>query len=81
MITNFECTLLCSGGFVTMSSMTQNTARKMRRLANLLGCREGEIPQSSSSPEREVWTILLLSNMFLLISTFVISFALVCEDS
>nr|XP_051210970.1 uncharacterized protein LOC127328408 [Lolium perenne] len=54
MITNFECTLLCSGGFVTMSSMTQNTARKMRRLANLLGCREGEIPTSSSSEEREI---------------------------
>ncbi|KAK1604604.1 hypothetical protein QYE76_028277 [Lolium multiflorum] len=31
-----------------------NTARKMRRLANLLGCREGEIPTSSSSEEREI---------------------------
>ncbi|KAK1678147.1 hypothetical protein QYE76_038995 [Lolium multiflorum] len=31
----------------------KNTARKMRRLANLLGCREGEIPTSSSSEERE----------------------------
>ncbi|KAK1650604.1 hypothetical protein QYE76_068409 [Lolium multiflorum] len=32
----------------------KNTARKMRRLANLLGCREGEIPTSSSSEEREI---------------------------
>ncbi|KAK1631003.1 hypothetical protein QYE76_005318 [Lolium multiflorum] len=31
----------------------KNTARKMRRLASLLGCREGEIATSSSSEERE----------------------------
>ncbi|KAK1654010.1 hypothetical protein QYE76_071815 [Lolium multiflorum] len=30
-----------------------NTARKMRRLANLLGCRDGEIP-TSSSEEAEI---------------------------
>ena len=64
-----------------MNGMPQHTARKMRRLASLLGCREGEIATSSSSEEREVWTILLLSNMFLLISTFVISCVHVCEDS
>ncbi|KAK1669687.1 hypothetical protein QYE76_057846 [Lolium multiflorum] len=32
----------------------KNTARKMRRLANLLGCREGEIPTSSSSEEPQI---------------------------
>ena len=64
-----------------MTSMTQNTARKLRRLANLLGCREGEIAATSSSEEAEVWTILLLSNMCLLISTFVISCVHVSEDS
>ncbi|KAK1648064.1 hypothetical protein QYE76_065869 [Lolium multiflorum] len=32
----------------------KNTARKMRRLASLLGCREGEIATSSSSEEREI---------------------------
>ncbi|KAK1698634.1 hypothetical protein QYE76_015331 [Lolium multiflorum] len=37
-----------------LRNFIKNTARKMRRLANLLGCREGEIPQSSSSPEREI---------------------------
>ncbi|KAK1606857.1 hypothetical protein QYE76_030530 [Lolium multiflorum] len=31
----------------------KNTARKMRRLANLLGCRDGEIP-TSSSEEAEI---------------------------
>ncbi|KAK1677911.1 hypothetical protein QYE76_038759 [Lolium multiflorum] len=37
-----------------LRNFIKNTARKMRRLANLLGCREGEIPTSSSSPEREI---------------------------
>ncbi|KAK1683943.1 hypothetical protein QYE76_044791 [Lolium multiflorum] len=32
----------------------KNTARKMRRLASLLGCREAEIATSSSSEEREI---------------------------
>ncbi|KAK1653222.1 hypothetical protein QYE76_071027 [Lolium multiflorum] len=32
----------------------KNTARKMRRLASLLGCREGEIATSPSSEEREI---------------------------
>ncbi|KAK1615983.1 hypothetical protein QYE76_021500 [Lolium multiflorum] len=32
----------------------KNTARKMRWLANLLGCREGEIPTSSSSEEPRI---------------------------
>ncbi|KAK1648133.1 hypothetical protein QYE76_065938 [Lolium multiflorum] len=34
-----------------LRNFIKNTARKMRRLANLLGCREGEIPTSSSSEE------------------------------
>ncbi|KAK1606760.1 hypothetical protein QYE76_030433 [Lolium multiflorum] len=34
--------------------LIKNTARKMRRLANLLGCREGEIPTSSSSEEPQI---------------------------
>ncbi|KAK1609688.1 hypothetical protein QYE76_033361 [Lolium multiflorum] len=35
-----------------LRNFIKNTARKMRRLANLLGCREGEIPTSSSSEEQ-----------------------------
>nr|XP_051183983.1 uncharacterized protein LOC127298019 [Lolium perenne] len=54
MVTNFQCKLLCSGGFVTMTSTTQNTARKMRRLANLLGCRDTEIAATSSSEDAEI---------------------------
>ena len=44
----------------------QRTAQKLRRLRNLLGCRKGEIPTSSSEDEHrgsEVWTLLLSSNM------------------
>ena len=61
-----------------MTFTTQDTTRKMRRLANLLGCREGEIV-SSSSEEAEVRTILLPSNMCIVISTFAISCVHVCQ--
>ncbi|KAK1604459.1 hypothetical protein QYE76_028132 [Lolium multiflorum] len=39
----------------------ENTARKMRRLANLLGCRDGEIAATSSSEEAEISDDTILS--------------------
>ncbi|XP_047043803.1 uncharacterized protein LOC124648016 [Lolium rigidum] len=44
-----------------MTSVTQNTGRKLRRLANLLGCREGEIAATSSSEEAEIPDDTILS--------------------
>ncbi|KAK1606931.1 hypothetical protein QYE76_030604 [Lolium multiflorum] len=38
-----------------LRNFIKNTARKMRRLVNLLGCREGEIPTSSSSEEPQAY--------------------------
>ncbi|KAK1617908.1 hypothetical protein QYE76_023425 [Lolium multiflorum] len=44
-----------------MQHFIKNTGRKLRRLANLLGCREGEIAATSSSEEVEIPDDTILS--------------------
>jgi hypothetical protein len=66
---------LCNHDFHDAEHCTEDVAVSL--LARL---REGEIV-SSSSEEPEVWTILLPSNMCIVISTFVISCVHVYEDS
>ncbi|KAK1695918.1 hypothetical protein QYE76_012615 [Lolium multiflorum] len=44
-----------------MRHFTKNTARKMRRLAKLLGCRDSEIAATSSSEEAEIPDDTILS--------------------
>nr|XP_051208388.1 uncharacterized protein LOC127325621 [Lolium perenne] len=44
-----------------MRHFIKNTARKLRRLAKLLGCREGEIAATSSSEEAEIPDDTILS--------------------
>ncbi|KAK1649527.1 hypothetical protein QYE76_067332 [Lolium multiflorum] len=56
-------TFACTGRLTSIASELNfvNTARKMRRLANLLGCRDTEIAATSSSEEAEIPDDTILS--------------------